>query len=317
MEKRCAEEILACLSQERTPFHYYRDYYALQLLGYAAGDGAPLDVLRAGPFGRLLNKAPVRRVLSRCGDGRLDRARLQAHWEEGALPFLLTLGLWDGSRWSWRQTSRPGYNLVLRLNFTQDHDRRFRRLFAPYYEEASLNPWAAHPLLRRHERRYFRETLAWARIDVELERGEALIEEIQTDWIREAQDARRHLARDPAGGAAVTAEEARREASARRYLDHVLAPYVALWDEAMLSATLQFLREELGITSIWYHTWEAGNALKGIAPRSGPPRSLYTRLPRRFCFTETNQGPALLCNRHTERRLRKARAAPRFFALKL
>ena len=36
MEKRCAEEILACLSQERTPFHYYRDYYALQLLGYAA-----------------------------------------------------------------------------------------------------------------------------------------------------------------------------------------------------------------------------------------------------------------------------------------
>lgn len=36
-------------------------------------------------------------------------------------------------------------------------------------------------MLRPEERPYFRETLAWARLDVDLEHGEALIEEVQND----------------------------------------------------------------------------------------------------------------------------------------
>ena len=30
-------------------------------------------------------------------------------------------------------------------------------------------------------------TLAWSRIDLDLDRGEALVEEIQSDWVRDAQ----------------------------------------------------------------------------------------------------------------------------------
>ena len=41
--------------------------------------------------------------------------------------------------------------------------------------------WWSHPV-----RQDGRHTLAWARMDVDLDAGEALIEEIQSDWIREA-----------------------------------------------------------------------------------------------------------------------------------
>lgn len=34
----------------------------------------------------------------------------------------------------------------------------------------------------QHER--FRDTLAWSRIDFDFDTGEALIEEIQSDWVR-------------------------------------------------------------------------------------------------------------------------------------
>jgi hypothetical protein len=106
-----------------------------------------------------------------------------------------------------------------------------------------------------------------------------------------------------------------REDRALRYLDEVLAPYAQVWDQAMLSATLRFLREELGIRRIWYHGWESGNALKGIEPDSAPPRSLYTRLPRQFCFSETSTFPRMLQRRQCKRRLAKAGVSARFHRL--
>lgn len=48
MDREYADEILACLPQERTCYHYFKNRYALQLLGYAAGSGATLDDLRGG-----------------------------------------------------------------------------------------------------------------------------------------------------------------------------------------------------------------------------------------------------------------------------
>ena len=85
----------------------------------------------------------------------------------------------------------------------------------------------------------------------------------------------------------------------------------------MLSATLFFIVEELGIRDIWYHSWDTGNLLKGISGRSLPPRSLYTRLPRRFCFSETEAMPGLLQCRQTRRRLRRMGSEARFHRLTL
>lgn len=316
MDREYAIEILACLSQERTCYHYFKDRYALQLLGYAAGTGTTIDTLRSSRYGRLLNKPLVRQLLAKCGDGRIDRERIEACWQDPLLPFLLTVGMWGSKRgWQDNQTSRPGYNLVLRLNFSHDHDRRFLKLFAPYHWCDSLNNYWGHPVMKSGERRYYRQTLAWARLDVDLENGEALIEEIQTDWVREANDARRCLPNCDSCGREVRNEYCRRIEKARRYLDEVLKPYSTVWDEAMLSAALLFLREELGLSRVWYHTWRSGNALKGIGNRWAPPHSLYQKLPQRFCFSETDCMPQMLRSRASEKRLRKARVEPRFYQL--
>ena len=61
----------------------------------------------------------------------------------------------------------------------------------------------------------------------------------------------------------------------------------------MLAAAVWFLRSELGLKRIFYYTFDTGNELKRLACDK-PPRSLYTDLPRRFCFRRTHNGPLFL-----------------------
>ncbi len=82
MDKNDADEILACLPQERTCYFYYKDYYALQLLSYAAGSGMDISALRATPFAALLHKPLVQQVISRFGDGCISYDRINAMWNE-------------------------------------------------------------------------------------------------------------------------------------------------------------------------------------------------------------------------------------------
>jgi len=82
-----------------------------------------------------------------------------------------------------------------------------------------------------------------------------------------------------------------------------------LWDEALLSAALWFLKEELGVTTIWYHTFATGNKLKRIK-YTPPPRSLYSKLPRRFCFTETSEHPDFMLHDKSFRRVIKRIDSP-------
>lgn len=318
MDRPSADEILACLPKDRTPYRYFKDYYALQLLGYAVGNGCSIERIRRSPFGRLLRKPSLRGLLSTCGDGQLSPERITGQWQEPSLPFLLTLGLWgNDSDSAGSQTSRRGFNLVLRLNFTFGHDRHFRELLVPFHRASTLN-YRGHPVMRSGERLYFRETLAWSRIDVDLKRGEALIEEIQTDWVRKAGRIRGRLARCGACNRGHTCRQRAAHASgALRYLDEVFAPYGEIWDQAMLSATLQFLRDELGVHCIWYHTWETGNALKSIDPTHAPPLSLYSRLPRQFCFSEARTLPDILKRRECRKRLARARVEPAFHHLQV
>ena len=294
-------EIIECLPKGRTKFHYFRDRYALDLLRWFVGRGKTVAEVKRSRYARLLAKPRVRALCARLPDGRVTPEHLLNAWAPRPLVFLLTLGRWGsrGHAWrTWYQVSRPGENLVLQLNFSGMHNRRYERLM-----RSTIEWWEGHPFLCTYHpvNDDGRLTLAWARLDVDLDGGEALVEEIQNDWIREAFACWRSIDERPLA----------------RYRREVLAPYVRVWDEAMLAATLWFLREELGVRRIFYHTFESGNRLKHISGRR-PPRSLYTELPRRFCFEETADMPRLLaCTRH--RRLRKElrRGTLRWFLLEL
>jgi len=300
------DSLRALLPSGRTLFPYFKDKYALQLLGYALPRPTPVAELRQHPAAQLLQKPLVRSVLAQCG-GTLDRSRLYPL--EPTAPeqhYTLSLDVWGEDGKGTPQTSRGGANLVLQLNFSHAHNRALQSLLKPV---EGLDPFnfRGHPALRdpRRERRY---TLAWARLDIDFEQGEALIEEIQTDWLRTAARIRRLAA--SWGEVPFTRRYGSRFAGGReafiRYHDEVLLPHAAHWDEAMLAATLFFLREELGLPAIWMHSARSGALLKNIRG-SLPPQSLYTSLPQRFCFRAAPGLPGFLQSvRQVRKRLRQA-----------
>jgi phosphoglycolate phosphatase len=66
--------------------------------------------------------------------------------------------------------TRQGHNLVLQLNFPISHNRELLKIVGE--EEARGEILDAHPVAQGRE-----WTLAWARLDIDLETGEALVEE--------------------------------------------------------------------------------------------------------------------------------------------
>jgi hypothetical protein len=163
-------------------------------------------------------------------------------------------------------------------------------------------------------------TLGWARMDIDLDGGEALIEEIQNDWIRDALDVQKRLKRYSDWGRKALIRGMMYGAKCNftqlnRYVDLILKPYVSDWDEAILCAAIRFIHTELGIRRIFYHTFDSGRRIKGIC--GSPPRSLYTSLPKKFCFRVTEQCPEFL--RHKlYRKIRSARRREyRFFELEI
>jgi hypothetical protein len=147
--------------------------------------------------------------------------------------------------------------------------------------------------------------MAWARLDIDLDNGEALIEEIQTDWLREARVCYERLR---SLGKSYWRRWMRAPENFSEYYETCLARHAAHWDEATLAATLFFLREELGLPDIWMHTPQSGLRLKEMnAKYAAPPVSLYSDLPRRFCFHATDSLPGFLArDGRAARRLRRA-----------
>jgi hypothetical protein len=314
-------EIIECLPKGRTLYHYFKDRYALQLLSWFVGEGRTVREVKTSPFARLLQRPTARDCIARLGGGRLTRLDLEGVWPARPEAFVLTLGTWGRRRvprrWGrgYYQTSRPGVNLVLQMNFCNRHEQEYAKLAV----EEGRRPFEcfSHPIHQNGRR-----TLAWARLDLDLGAGEALIEEIQSDWVRDALYYRGLC--DPSGPSAADVEPARYGFGCgirrlRRYLDRFCAQFLPIWDEAMLSAAIWFLRRELGVRRIFYHTFASGNVLKRIR-WSHPPRSLYTRLPRRFCFRVVDTGPGFLAAQLRPRRPRRRRRRPvdlRFFVLEL
>jgi hypothetical protein len=302
-------EIRACLPKGRTTFPYFKDRYAVQLLAYALGEGRPVHELRQTPLAGLLQKPALRPALARAGGGLLTQQHLFADWPTEGEMFRLSLGRWGrrpNKRNPYYQTSRPGHNLVLRLNFCNRFAAKHKALFR--FAEYHPCRWYGHPVAKGRF-----DTLAWARMDIDLGTGEVLIEEIQNDWLRDARRETRRMNY-------CKTEEAKKRYVACYYGDRVhwrhllayfesiLATYQQIWAEAMLAATLWFIREELGICTIYYHTWDSGNRLKGFDRwETLPPRSLYSALPKRFCFAETDKPPSFL-QRDWGRRIKRLNA---------
>ncbi len=291
MDNQLANDIIAMLPGDRTLFRYHQDRYAFMLLEYATkGDVSIADIKRSR-FAKLLERPAVKTLMAQRGSGKLTAYDMALCWPIETQSYVLSLGLW-GSRKSkerdWHQTSRTGTNLVLQLNFDRGHDTAFQKLLGKTdYAKFSYD---AHPINTKG-----RTTMAWARIDLDLDSGEALIEELQNDWLRNALwglDNVKHVK---------TPDQ--RKQNLERYVHEHLQPHIKMWSEAMLSAALFFLIEEIGIRQIWLHDFDTGNRLKKLT-WSKPPRSLYTSLPKRFCFEKVKQAPSFL-HQNLTRKLRK------------
>jgi len=297
------KDIMDCLPRGRTKFYYFKDRYALMLLAYIVGEGKAIGDLKAGRFNRLIQKPVVKRIIKATGNGRLTPGALGSVWPGIYHCYKLTLGVWGGKDRDarfYRQTSRPGWNLVLHLNFSGRHNHAYNRMLKP--SDPQLFNCCGHPIAEDDQ-----HTLAWARIDLDLDTDEALIEEVQTDWIRLAMWSKWYLAALERGSATrqryvpqyVKGLGCDYKALSR-YLEDILKPHMRVWDEAMLASAIWFLKEEIGIGKIFYHTFKFGCQMKRISG-SKPPQSLYTKLPDRFCFKKTSQAPGFLMRKNNRK----------------
>lgn len=314
MKLKLLKEIIECLPGERTVFRYFKDRYALLLLGYLVGNGMDIRQIRHSRLAALLNKPVMREFLATLGHGEVNRQDIDLFWQDEMYSFVLTIDQWGGEKPAWDQTSRQGHNLVLQLNFSNQHDGKYKKLVKPEADRL-LNHYG-HPVFSTRDDEYVRETLAWARIDLDFQTDEALIEEIQSDWVREARllfrDARWYLKNgydrmrwwDLQGNLDDVVE----------YCENVLKPYEQIWSEAMLSAAIDFIRTELGIRRIFYHSDTTGYRVKRIR-YTRPPKSLYNKLPRQFCFEKTGDAPEFLMNDKGFRRLYRKVTDPQWYCM--
>ena len=315
MDKYLLEEVIACLPRERTRYYYFKDRYALMLLSNQVGEGMTVAELKKSRLNSLLQKPQVKKFLSAVSNGYVDATSLDSYWPDDYQPFVLTVGRWGGKDISWQQTTRKGYNLVVQLNFSNAHDSLYRSLVKPA-RGAVLNYWG-HPVFKPKSGKTFRETLAWARLDIDFDTDEVLIEEIQSDWVREARDLLQDAQAccDKGENFLDWINVQGKAENIVKYVKQVLMPYLKIWDEAVLAATLSFVRNELGISRVYYHSYESGPELKCI--NGSTPRYLYTALPKRFCFDKTGESPVFLQkDRRFKRMLRKI-SAPQWYRMDL
>ena len=301
-------EVIACLPKGRTLFRYTKDDYAFRLLSRAAANEATLEELRASPFGKLLQKPAVKDAMARGSSAQWFGPQFGA-CRDGQQTYRLSLDEWgeDDDDWDWRQTTRQGSSLVLQLNLTGRHHELMTRMLGNKDDDPFH--FCCHPAREGRN-----ATLAWARLDFDLEKQEALIEEIQTDRLR---DVRSLMRQDPCQGCGQIHWDGYRldPRAVRRFWEEEMKHHEAMWEEAMMMAALEFLFEEIGMRRVFYHTFELGCRLKGIT-RSFPPKSLYTSLPKKFCFQKTGEIPDFLRGSKFRRReLKKAAGDSRFFVM--
>ncbi|KAJ54860.1 hypothetical protein ACMU_13935 [Actibacterium mucosum KCTC 23349] len=305
------------------PFSYYADRESPWLLGQLMDRNANVAELRKSAAGKLLSRPLVKPLVAGCGGALSQRDVLAlAHadkaidWPDLSKPalqgleqvfatvwqdFVLSFAEWGkGRRW-YDQTTRNRQNLVVQLGFASDHAALMGRYFGKL-QRKDLE-FDGHPI-----RLTGRPTLAWARLDICRETGHALIEEVQSDWLR--------FARDEVEALQSGRPQVRQLAMAEQYEAGLVRLYGKIWPRVMMLAVLTLLCDQLGVQTVWMHQPEAGVALKNIHG-TPPPRSLYTDLPRRFCFAATRDRPPFLRSLPKQRTKRLPKSGPLFWRLEL
>lgn len=317
MDIRVFGDVVACLPRGRTLFYYERDRFAVHLIDYLMSAGWTATEIRASGLKRLLDKPPVRVALAAAGRAKFVREDVVFVPMTNPVPWRLSLARWSALQdHRNRQVTRKGLNLVLQVNFAAQHNAEYRRHISP--ANASLFRVKGHPSSDTEH------TMSWCRIDADLDTGEALIEEIQSDWFKCAASALSYPYSYYMNIVLETEPEAHirgiEEVSSgvRHYCAHVLPAYQRDWQETTLAAAIWFIVRELGIRDIYMHQFDTGNRLKRIDPRwAAPPLSIYTDLPRRFCFSTVSAGPSFV-EREVERWAHgKRKITPAFWRLNL
>ena len=310
MQESEISEIYACLSGTRTVFHYHPDRYAVYLLQRHVDKYQQQTIkdLKQSSVGKLLDRPLIKQFLANHGHNMVSAQDLQCIWSPDYEPFVLTLGSWGyRDTYSWAQTSRPGANLVLQINLASHWDALLRKLLRQ--DLNTLLGWS-HPISETRS-----TTLGWVRFDLEWQSGEVLIEEIQTDLIRSLMLLNKRAVRLKEKnhkdiyfhGLKLDIEEA------IAVTENVVNQFGRQWHDILLAAALWFAFEELGMDKVFYHSFETSVVLKKLK-RSQPPRSLYTQLPKKFCFQTTSLGPRFITNnKHANRRLKKVKQHSWFF----
>lgn len=311
MDEQQVEDIIACLPSERTLFHYFKDQYAVYLLQQYLHNTTNKDIhsIKKSRVRKLLDKPIVKDTLKNSGNGMLEPMQLENLWSAQTEQYILTLGKWGHkNRYSWNQTSRPGVNLVLQLNLSNQFDKMFKAVSGCDLNRLTTS---CHPKSRKRS-----ATLAWARLDMDFTTGEILIEEIQSDLIRDLEYTyQRALESKDRNEVRIywsrtKVDRMKLMASCQQLID----AQRKIWSEAMMAATLWFVQQELGFSKIYYHTFDTGKVMKKING-CAPPRSLYTDLPEKFCFETTKEAPQFIVkDSHAKRRL-KAVNNPQWFLL--
>ena len=315
MKLELAREVLACLPKGRTLYHYTKDDYAFFLLKKWSEKENKIHKLKETGARKLLDKPAIKPYLASCFNGEIDPNGIPSQqYTRHGRSYRLSLDIWgeDHRYWKMNQVSRRGVSLVLQLNLNNQH----RTGLSSCMQVGKRNPFRGygHPV---RDGDY--PTLSWCRLDIDLDKREVLIEEIQSDLLRDMRTVFLKAKEEKSEGNSEFQYCGAKFDTARfiRFWNAEFLGHEKTWSEATLSAALWFLIQELGMKMIYYHTFESGNYLKGISYQC-PPKSLYTKLPKQFCFEETKEIPALLkTEKQWGQREKRANHALKFFRLEV
>ena len=307
MDTQLLDEIIACMPRGKTHYHYFQGAYASRLLSMILPQEINLQTIKKTRFNKLLEHKTVKPILQSCGNGRLDKQAIDGIWVNPSKPFLLSIDRWGSKKdWAWNQTSRPGENLVLQLNLPHEHLRHFHKWINPDQESTLNGRYSGHPVQSPCDNKLFRETLAWARIDLDFQTNEALIEEIQSDGVRYVK----RWAKDYQKCACKRCQER------LKYVDW-FSDYAKIWSEAILMASIWFIKHELGINRIFMHTARSGWQIKKMDKYWTAPRSLYSDLPKKFAFKQTWAAPDFLIDTKNYKQLIRKQPDIDFYQLSM
>lgn len=314
MKPELVDEVIACLGSERKLFHYYQDRFCFDLLDFEmkllGKSTLSIAELKKTKFNRFLHKPAVAKALSYCGNGYINRDDLPLFSSPTPITFNLSLAKWGEADRGWDQTSRNQCNLVLQINFDRKHDRQYQQYIKPSDRYGPFEYWG-HPV-----RQGDRNTLSWVRMDVDFDTGEALIEEVQNDWLREAREMLAYINKRRRKQPKLKPNDVYHDIDGSydevsHYVKNVLSPYQKIWAEVSMLAALRFISDDLGLFRVYYHTLDTGKKLKAVP--SSPPKSLYSALPKQFGFEITDAPPMLLANHGFSKRCIKAIKQPLWY----